>query len=87
MDSQANTHQHMLGSLNYMAVRSQEVSLLERLESKIIIIKVTVINKLRLYQISVVSYDFKHIFSYHRGSPTDLVLVVPQSLCHSDNIF
>ena len=87
VDTETNSHQHVLGALNNLTVRSKEVSLFERLKSKIIIIKVTGINKFRLYQLSVVPNNFIHILSQHGCCPTNLVLVVSQSLGHSDDIF
>jgi hypothetical protein len=57
----------MLGALDYAAVCSEEVGTLQGFETKVVVIKVTVVDNFRVEALSVFNDDFVDIFGNERG--------------------
>lgn len=67
LDTQSDTHDHVLRSLDNLAVDSEEVRPLERLEAEVVVRKVTVVNDGRVKDVLVVHDDLKHVIGDHRS--------------------
>ena len=67
VDTDSNAREHVLRACNNTAVDAEEVGALESLDPKVIVIKVTIIDNLRVQTLSVVADDLEDVGSDQRG--------------------
>jgi hypothetical protein len=66
VDADSYTHDHMLRSLDNLAIDAEEVRPLEGLETKVVVRKVSVVDDRGIEDILVVHYDLVDIIGDHR---------------------
>ena len=63
VDTNSNTHKHVLRAFYYTAIHTEEVGTLESLETKVIVIKITIVDDFRVETFLVVHDNLENIFS------------------------
>lgn len=67
VDTDRDSHHHVLRSLDNLAVDSEEVRSLERLEAEIVVGEISVVNDGRVEQVLVLHDDFIDVVGDHGG--------------------
>jgi hypothetical protein len=63
VDTDRDTHEHVLRAFYYTAVDAEEVGTLEGLETKVIVIKITIVDDFRVKTFLVVHDNLEDVFS------------------------
>ena len=78
MNSNCNSHEHVLRSLDNVAVALEKVGTLESFEAGEVVIEVTTVVKYGINSVNVVSDHVKDVFSEKRSVSALFVFVVVQ---------
>ena len=69
MDADGDPHQHVLRTLNNLATNFQQVASLKGFKTKILVVKITLINNGRVQPISIFHNDLIVLLRNHRCRP------------------
>lgn len=67
VNAHGHAHQHVLGPLDHLAIKAQQVAALQRFKAEVVVVVVAVVNNGRVEGGGVLVHDFPHVLGHERG--------------------